>query len=120
MTPARIMSSERTEERSISIGTRKARSMQRVMRGAMLRKTEMVPSVLCLIAYIDEISIALKRSGTVHPQRRASRLEPMWMLRHPTSVVPTVKTICISTSVTGNGRAVMASLLKMDMPAEEA
>lgn len=93
--------------------------MHRVMRGATLRKTEMVPSVLCRIAYIDETSIALNRSGTVHPQRSASRLDPMCTARQPARVVATVNTIWISTSVIGSGSAVIASLLKILMPADD-
>eukprot|EP00964_Phaeocystis_antarctica_P050654 scaffold29493_cov42-Phaeocystis_antarctica.AAC.4 len=74
------------------MGTRKSRSMSSVKSGATLRKTTTVPSVLCSIANIELTSIAEKSSGTVQPQRSASRREPICTERQLAQIVATVKT----------------------------
>ena len=79
-----------------------------------------MPSVLCSIANIELMSMAEKRSGTVHPHRSASRREPMCTERQFAQIVATVKSICTMTSVIGSGSAMMAILLKTDMPADES
>ena len=65
------------------------RSTMSVASGATFLKTETVPSVLCFMASIDEPSIAEKRNGTVHPQRSASRSEPMRIVRQLSAHVNT-------------------------------
>ena len=82
--------------------------------------TTTVPSVLCFIANIELTSIAVKSSGTVQPQRSASRREPICTERQLAQIVATVKTICTITSVIGSGSAMIAILLKTDMPADES
>ena len=106
--------------RETCMGTRKSLSMSSVNSGATLRKTTTVPSVLCFIANIELTSIAVKSSGTVQPQRSASRREPICTERQLAQIVATVKTICTITSVIGSGSAMIAILLKTDMPADES
>lgn len=94
--------------------------MKSVKSGATFLNTTTVPSVLCSIANIDETSIAAKSSGTVSPQRSASRTEPMRTASRLHRIAPAQKTIWMHTSVIGHpGSCATASLLKTDMPADE-
>mmetsp|Transcript_8946 Transcript_8946/g.19849 ORF Transcript_8946/g.19849 Transcript_8946/m.19849 type:complete len:209 (+) Transcript_8946:968-1594(+) len=117
-TPATIVTRDATVSRLICIGMRKKLSMISVKRGATLRAITIMPSELYCIATIEETSIAAKSIGTVRPQRKASRIDPMCTLRGLKATVRTVKSICMSTSVIGRRSAETASLLKTAMPAE--
>ena len=64
--------------------------------------------------------MAANSSGTVQLQRSASRSEPMRIDEGRAATERVVKLIWTHTNVTGSGSACTASLLRMDMPAEES
>lgn len=68
-----------------------------------------------------EVRTIPTKNGTTTLQRRTSRLEPKCNVGHPhTSIIRTVNAICIATRVQGNGKELMANLLKTSMPTEQS
>ena len=59
----------------------------RMKRRAMLRKTKIVPSVLCSITIMEETSITTKSSGTVRPYRRVQFLMKSSILTLESSMI---------------------------------
>jgi hypothetical protein len=113
-----MTSSDITVGPVITNGIRNSPSISIVGIGATLRQTTIVPSDAYCIATIDEASMPTKSSGTVRPHRLISSEPPHRSSDRRTISDATVNAIWSVTIVSGSGSRTMASLLKMDMPAE--
>lgn len=97
-------------------------SIASVGSGVMLRTTTTAPSEQFWSAKTDDVSMSAKSGGMARAHLHTSAELPKWReFRNAGSAISAthVKSICKIVSATGMRNARTASLLKMDMPAEQ-